>query len=321
MRTWKRGRAERLRAGLPRYIAGRLVWALIAIAAVVSITFLLIYVIPSNPITAVLGGRANAAQLAVIERHYGFNQPVWLQYLRFWRQLLHGNLGYSFASHQEVWPAISSRIGATALLAVSGLFLELLIGVSAGIFAARSRGTLRDRATMGVVIIGLGVPPFLMGLLLIYLFAFVFPIFPISGYGGISHLVLPALTVGLTGGAYYARLLRGQLVEAMDADFVRASRSRGMSERAIFVRHTLRNSILVVVTWIGMDLGYFLSGIIAVEAIFDWPGIGNLAYQAISTYDTPMILGTVLVSAVAIVTMNLIIDLLYPLLDPRLARR
>jgi peptide/nickel transport system permease protein len=317
----KRGRAERLRAGLPRYIAGRVLWALIAIAAVVTITFLLIYVIPSNPIAAVLGGRANPAQLAIIERHYGFNQPVWRQYLSFWRQLLHGNLGYSFASHEEVRPAIFSRIGATALLAVSGLFLELLIGISAGIFAARGRGTIRDRVTMGVVIVGLGVPPFVMGLLLIYVFAFVFPLFPISGYGGISHLVLPAFTVGLTGGAYYARLLRGQLVEVMDADFVRASRSRGMSEGAIFVRHTLRNSVLVVVTWMGMDLGYFLSGIVAVEAIFDWPGIGNLAYQAISTYDTPMILGTVLISAVAIVTMNLIIDLLYPLLDPRLARQ
>jgi peptide/nickel transport system permease protein len=317
----KRGRAERLRAGLPRYIAGRVLWALIAIAAVVTITFLLIYVIPSNPIAAVLGGRANPAQLAIIERHYGFNQPVWRQYLSFWRQLLHGNLGYSFASHEEVRPAIFSRIGATGLLAVSGLFLELLIGISAGIFAARGRGTIRDRVTMGVVIVGLGVPPFVMGLLLIYVFAFVFPLFPISGYGGISHLVLPAFTVGLTGGAYYARLLRGQLVEVMDADFVRASRSRGMSEGAIFVRHTLRNSVLVVVTWMGMDLGYFLSGIVAVEAIFDWPGIGNLAYQAISTYDTPMILGTVLISAVAIVTMNLIIDLLYPLLDPRLARQ
>ncbi len=317
----KRGRAERLRAGLPRYIAGRVLWALIAIAAVVTITFLLIYVIPSNPVAAVLGGRANPAQLAIIERHYGFNQPVWRQYLTFWQQLFHGNLGYSFASHEEVRPAIFSRVGATALLAVSGLLLELLIGISAGIFAARGRGTVRDRVTMGVVIIGLGVPPFVMGLLLIYVFAFVFPVFPISGYGGISHLVLPAFTVGLTGGAYYARLLRGQLIEVMDADFVRASRSRGMSEGSIFVRHTLRNSVLVVVTWMGMDLGYFLSGIVAVEAIFDWPGIGNLAYQAISTYDTPMILGTVLISAVAIVTMNLVIDLLYPLLDPRLARQ
>ncbi len=116
------------------------------------------------------------------------------------------------------------------------------------------------------------MPPFLMGLLLIYVFAFLWPVFPVSGYGGLSHLVLPAFTVGLTGGAYYARLLRGQLVEVMDADFIRASRSRGLSERSIFIRHTMRNSILVVVTWIGMDLGYFLSGIIAVEAIFAWPG-------------------------------------------------
>jgi peptide/nickel transport system permease protein len=319
--TTNTGRAERLRAGLPRYIAGRLLWVIIAIAAVVTITFFLIYVVPSDPITAVLGGRANAAQLAIIKHQYGFDLPVWMQYLHFWRQLLHGNLGYSFATHQSVWPAIAGRIGATAILAVSGLFLELLIGVSAGIFAARARGRARDRLTMGAVIVFMGVPPFLMGLLLIYVFAYLVPILPVSGYGDVAHLVLPALTVGLTGGAYYARLLRGQLVEVMDADFVRASRSRGMSERSIFVRHTLRNSMLAVVTWMGMDLGYFLSGIIAVEAIFSWPGIGTLAFQAITAYDTPMIIGTVLVSAIAIVTMNLVIDLLYPLLDPRLARQ
>jgi peptide/nickel transport system permease protein len=293
----------------------------VAIAAVVTITFLLIYVVPGDPITAVLGGRANAQQLASIKHQYGFDLPVWRQYLHFWSQLLHGNLGYSFATHQQVWPALASRIGATIELALTGLFLELVIGVSTGIFAARMRGTRRDRVAMGAVMVGMGVPPFLMGLLLIYLFAYVFPIFPVSGYGDLAHLVLPALTVGLTGGAYYARLLRGRLVEVMDADFVRASRSRGMTERSIFIRHTLRNSMLAVVTWMGMDLGYFLSGIIAVEAIFAWPGIGTLAFQGITAYDTPMIVGTVLVSAVAIVTLNLVIDLLYPVLDPRLAHR
>jgi len=319
--TLARPRATYRLPEFPRFLAGRLVWLAVAIAVVVSIAFLLIYIVPSDPVSAILGGRIQADQIAVIQARYGFDLPIWEQYLRFWAGLFHGDLGFSFATQQEVGPAVLSRIGATATLAVAGLGLSLVIGVGAGVFAAVNRGTWKDRTAMGAVVLGMGVPPFLMGLILVYILAFLIPVFPVSGYGTISHLILPALTVGLTGGAYYARLLRGGLVEAMDADFVRASRARGMRERSTFVRHTMRNSFLPVLTWMGMDLGYFLSGIIAVEAIFAWPGIGTLAYRAITNYDTPMIVGTVLVSAVAIITINLIIDIIYPLLDPRMVRR
>ncbi|MHB8650430.1 MAG: ABC transporter permease [Gaiellaceae bacterium] len=302
------------------YLTGRLAWVAIALWAVVSITFLLIYIIPGDPVSAVLGGRASGNVLKEVQRQYGFDRPVLVQYSRFWSHLFHGDLGFSFATQQPVWPAIRGRLGATAELAVAGVLLELLIGVCAGIFAALNRGTWRDRAAIGIVVVGIAVPPFFMGLLLIYLFAFLVPILPVGGGGGIRHLVLPALTIGLTGGAYYARLLRARLVEVMDEDFVRVSRSRGLRERAIFTRHVLRNSILPVVTWFGMDLGYFLSGVVAVEAVFGWPGIGLLTFNAISTFDTPMIIGTVLVSSVAIVLANLCIDLLYPVLDPRISR-
>jgi peptide/nickel transport system permease protein len=302
------------------YLTGRLVWLVIALWAIVSITFLLIYVIPGDPVSAIIGGRASGSVLKAVQHQYGFDQPVWVQYGRFWRQLGHGDLGFSFATQQAVWPAIRSRLPATAALAGAGVLLELVIGVAAGIFAALNRGTWRDRFAIGTVVVGLAVPPFFMGLLLIYLLAFELPIFPVGGGGGLRHLALPALTIGLTGGAYYARLLRSRLVEVMDEDFVRASRARGLRERTIFVRHVLRNSILPVVTWFGMDLGYFLSGVIAVEAVFGWPGIGLLTFQAIGSFDTPMIVGNVLVSAVAIVLVNLCVDLLYPILDPRIAR-
>lgn len=286
----------------------------------VSITFALIYLVPGDPVSAVIGGRASGSTLAAVQRQYGFDLPVWEQYLRFWGHLLRGDLGFSFATQQGVWHAISGRIGATLELAVAGIALELLIGVSVGIFAALHRGTWRDRVAIGGLVVGLATPPFFMGLLLIYLLAFLVPVFPVSGSGSLRHVVLPALTIGLTGGAYYARLLRARLVEVMDEDFVRASRARGLGERKIFVRHVLRNSMLPVVTWFGMDLGYFLSGVVAVEAVFGWPGIGSLTFQAIGSFDTPMIVGAVLVSAVAIVLANLVIDLLYPLLDPRIAR-
>lgn len=295
-------------------------WALVAIATIVTITFGLIYVVPGNPVSAVIGNRVGADVLASVERQYGFDEPVWVQYGHFWSRLFHGDLGFSFATQQPVWPAIRSRLGATAQLALCGLAIELVIGVTAGVFAALNRGSWRDRVAMGAVVTGIAVPPFFMGLLFIYAFAFLFPILPVGGQGNLTHLVLPAFTIGVTGGAYYARLLRARLVEVMDQEFVMASRSRGLPERSIFIRHTLRNSILPVVTWLGMDLGYFLSGIVAVEAVFSWPGIGMLTFHAIGSFDTPMIVGTVLVSAVAIVLANLVIDLLYPLLDPRVGR-
>lgn len=308
------------RRRLAWYLARRLGWVIVALWAVVTITFLLIYVIPGDPVSAVIGGRASGDVVRNVQHRYGFDRPLWVQYGRFWSHLLHGDLGFSFATQQAVWPAIRARLGATAALAGTGLALELAIGMSAGIFAALNRGTWRDRAAISVTVCGLAVPPFFMGLLLIYLLAYTWPVLPVGGGGGIAHLVLPALTVGLTGGAYYARLLRARLVEVMDEEFVRASRARGVPERVVFVRHVLRNSILPVVTWLGMDLGYFLSGIVAVEAVFGWPGIGMLAYQAIGTFDTPMIVGTVLVSAVSIVLANLTIDLIYPILDPRISR-
>jgi ABC-type dipeptide/oligopeptide/nickel transport system permease component len=303
-----------------RYMAGRIVWLLVVLWAVTTITFVLIFVIPSDPVRAIVGGHAPASVVATIRHQYGFDAPVLVQYGRFWGRLVQGNLGFSFATHQEVASAVIGRLGATAELALAGVLLELVIGIPVGALAAWYRGTWRDRTAIGIAVVGLATPPFWLGIMLIWALAFKVPLFPIGGIGGLSHLVLPALTIGITGGAYYARLLRARMIEVADEEFVRASRARGMAERSIFFRHVLRNSLVPVITWLGMDLGYFLSGVVVVEVVFGWPGIGMLAYQAISQFDTPMIVGTVLVSAVAIAVLNLIVDLAYPLLDPRIAR-
>lgn len=300
------------------YVRRRVLWLVVVLWAVVTVTFLLIYIIPTDPIQAVTGGHAPAEVVENIRRQYGFDDPIWVQYLRFWERLAHGNLGYSYATHRQVLPAIGGRLGATAKLAIAGAFAELLIGIPMGIFAAWHRQTNWDRIAIVLVVVGLATPPFWLGILLIYTLAFKLPLFPIGGYGGVKHLVLPALTIGLTGGAYYARLLRAKLIEVMDEDFVRASRARGLAEGKVFLRHVLRNSLIPVVTWLGMDLGYFLSGVVVVEAVFGWPGIGMLAFQAIAQFDTPMIVGTVLISAVGISVLNLVVDLVYPLLDPRI---
>jgi peptide/nickel transport system permease protein len=306
--------------GFLRHLGRRLAWLVVVLWAVVTITFMLIFVVPSDPVRAVTGGHAPPEVVANVRHQYGFDRPIWVQYGRFWERVAHGDLGYSFATHRDVAKAILGRLGATAELALAGVLMELLIGIPIGAFAAWHRGTWRDRTAIGAVVVGLATPPFWLGILLIYLLAFKVPLFPIGGYGGIDHLVLPALTIGLTGGAYYARLLRAGMTEVMDEEFVRAARARGLSERTNFFRHVLRNSLIPVVTWLGMDLGYFLSGVVVVEVVFGWPGIGMLAFQAISQFDTPMIVGTVLVSAFAIALLNLVVDLVYPVLDPRIVR-
>lgn len=295
-------------------------WFAIVLWAIISITFLLIFVVPADPVEAITGGHAPPSVVANIRHQYGFDAPVWVQYGRFWMRLVHGDLGYSFATRQPVLGAILARLRATAELALAGILMELLIGIPVGAFAAWFRNTWRDRLAIGLVVVGLATPPFWLGILLIYILAFKLPIFPIGGYGGLDHLVLPALTIGLTGGAYYSRLLRARMIQVMDEEFVRASRARGLAERTIFLRHVLRNSLIPVVTWLGMDLGYFLSGVVVVEVVFGWPGIGMLAFQAISQFDTPLILGTVLVSGCAIAMLNLVVDFVYPFLDPRIVR-
>jgi len=198
---------------------------------------------------------------------------------------------------------------------------ELLIGIPAGIIAALRRGTWLDQGIMLGAFTGVAAPQFALGLLLLYVLAYKLPLFPLGGYGGLEHLILPALVLGLAGGGWYARIMRSSLLEVLAQDYVRTARAKGLASRVVVYKHALRNALLPVVAMVGTDLGTFMGGVVVVESVFGWPGIGQLTWQAIQAVDIPVILGAVTFTAFFIVLANLMADLAYPLLDPRVQYR
>jgi peptide/nickel transport system permease protein len=209
------------------------------------------------------------------------------------------------------------RLPATLQLAVAGLFVELAIGIPLGIVAALKRNSWVDNLATVFGLIGISIPPFALGLVALYVFGFLIPIFPLGGYGTPLHLVLPALILGFGGAAFYARVLRNNLLEVMGEDYIRTARAKGLSPSVVLRRHTLRNALLPTVTLAGLDLALLLGGVVVIEAVFGWPGIGLQAFNAIRNQDTPIIMGTVLFASTAVVFINLAVDFLYVTLDPR----
>ena len=303
------------------YIARRLLWLVVVLFGVSLVTFIVIYAVPADP-ARTFAPNASVQAVANIRHQWGLDQPLWVQYLRYLGRLLHGDLGWSYHISQPVLGAILQRAPATAELAVAGLLMELLIGVPVGIASAVRQYGAIDRTGMILSLIGVSAPTFGVGLLLLYYLGFVLNWFPLSGFGpgfpwNVQYLVLPAVAVGLSGGAYYARLLRSSLLDVLKTDYVRTARAKGLSGPKVLLRHALPNAITPVVTQIGLDFGYFLGGIVVVEQVFAWPGIGFQAWQAIDNLDVPMIMGTVLFAAFCITLMNIVIDVLYAVLDPR----
>ncbi|MFO1040073.1 MAG: ABC transporter permease, partial [Geminicoccaceae bacterium] len=221
----------------------------------------------------------------------------------------------------QVTELILSRLPATLLLLVGAILVELALGLAAGIWAANRRGEASDRAVMVLAFTAVSAPQFVVGILLLYVFAVQLHWFPIGGYGTFSHLVLPALTLGVLGAGWYARMSRASMLEALAQDYVTTARAKGAGRTRIVLVHALRNAILAIVPMIGLDIGIFMSGAVVVESIYGWPGIGQLAWQAIQRVDIPVIVGVTMVSAVGIVLGNLLADLVAPLIDPRIRLR
>jgi peptide/nickel transport system permease protein len=216
---------------------------------------------------------------------------------------------------------ILSRLPATLLLMLGAIACELLIGLPAGILAAQFRGRLADRAVMILAFVGVSTPQFIIGILLLYVFAARLGWFPIGGYGGLSHLVLPALTLGILGGGWYGRMTRSTMVDVLHQDFIRTARAKGMSERRVVLVHALRNAMLPILAMVGIDIGVFMGGAVVVESVYGWPGIGQLTWHAIQQIDIPVIMAVTLVAAVGIVLANLLVDLIAPAIDPRVKLR
>ncbi|HZU12050.1 MAG TPA: ABC transporter permease [Chloroflexota bacterium] len=306
-----------------RYTLRRLFWAVVVLFGVSLITFALTYFMPGDPARRIAGIGASAATVASIRHQLGLDQPFWVQYSRYVGGVLHGNFGYSYVQGVPVLPAIWSRFPVTAELAIGGVIVELLVGLPTGIIAAYRRGSIADRIATVFALLGLSAPPFWLGLVLLYYLAFKMGWFPIGGYGSpfIGYLILPAFTLGIGGAAVYTRTFRSTILDVLDQPYIRMARAKGLSESVVLLRHVIPNAITPIVTQIGIDLGYFLGGVFIIEAVFGLPGIGQQAINAITQLDIPIIMGTVLFAALLIVISNIVVDLSFALIDPRVRYR
>ncbi|HEX2322830.1 MAG TPA: ABC transporter permease [Streptosporangiaceae bacterium] len=300
---------------MARALIRRLVFGIIAVAGVVVLAFLLEFVVPGDPAKAIAPRAQSAAVLASIRTQLHLNQPLIVQFADYFGNLLRGNLGTSYIQRQSVASLIGPRLLTTGVLALAGVIAEVIIGGALGI-AATLYGRLRALIS-AINLTLLAVPIFVLGLLLLLLFGFRLGIAPVTGGTGPAQLVLPALTLGLIGAPWYAQIVADQMQESLASSYVRTAVSKGLSDSYILRRHVLRNVLSPALTMVGLDLGYYLSGVVTVEVVFIWPGIGLLAVNSLHNLDRPVVMGTVIVGAVAVVFFNVVADVLRMFVDPR----
>ena len=303
------------------YLVRRLAVSLLILIGVAFITFFLLYALPADPARQIGGRSATPAQLQTIRESLGLDKPLIVQFGRYLGGLVQGDLGRSYIQRSGVGELIAARLPASLLLMLGAIFAELALGLTMGVIAAMRKGSATDQTLMIVAFLGVSAPQFVVGLLLLYVFAVKLGWFPIGGYGSFAHLVLPALTLGIAGSGWYSRIMRSSMTEVLRADYIRTARAKGLGRARILFGHAIPNAILPVIAMIGIDIGIFMGGIVVVESVFGWPGIGQLAWQAVQRIDIPIIMGVTLVSACAIVLGNLLADLVAPLIDPRIKLR
>jgi peptide/nickel transport system permease protein len=301
-----------------RYLISRLLWALVVLLGTTWITFAIAFLVPGDPARVVAGPRADAETLATIRRELALDLPLTVQYGRYLARLARGDLGRSYATRQPVAEILRRRLPATATLACAGLAVAIVIGLAGGLVTAPLAGTWIDRASLVGSLALLSAPVFWLGMLALYYIGFRWRLLPLGGAGDVRHLVLPALVLGVGTGVYYARLLHTNLVSVLGLDYIRAARARGVGRVRVVAVHALRNASLPLLTVIGLDLAALLNGVVLTETVFHWPGLGRLAFDAVLNLDVPVIMGTVLLSAILVVLSNVAVDLIYRVVDPRI---
>ena len=300
-----------------RFISIRVLLALPALWLIVTMVFLLAHIVTGDPVQQMLGEGARPEDLQQLRHTLGLDLPLPTQYGKYLAHVVRGDLGESIRFQQPVARMILSHYPATLELAIVALFVCAAIGIPAGMMAAQRRGTSTDHAIGVLTLFGLSVPNFALGPILILLFSVILGWLPVSGRGGISHLVLPSITLGAALAAILTRMVRSSVIEELSSDYVRTARAKGLSDSAVLLRHAFRNALIPILTILGLQFGTLLAGTIVTESIFSWPGIGRLSVQAIQARDYPLLQGCILLIAVSYVLVNLFTDLVYALADPR----
>ena len=303
-----------------RFVVKRILLLVPILIGVATVTFLLMYVIPGDPVLALVGERYDEETLDDMREELGLDKPLIVQYVEYLGRLARFDLGRSFLTRRPVSEAILERLPRTLVLALSAMAIAVLFGVAIGLLAAWGRFPRLGRLCMVFTLVGVSIPVFWLGLLLIHLFAIKLSVLPPSGYGGgsLRYLILPAFTLSLSSMATVARVTRSGIIDTANEDYVRTARAKGLGELVVLGKHVLRNALVPVVTIVGADFGSYLSGSVLTESIFGWPGLGRLIVQSILRRDFPVIQGAVLFMAVMFVVVNLIVDLSYGFIDPRI---
>ncbi len=303
---------------MARFLTGRLLYTIPVLWLVVSVVFLLIHLVPGDPIQQMLGEGAAAADVQAARHAYGLDKPLSQQYLHYWKGVLRGDLGQSIRFNQNVGQLVAERYPFTLRLTLAALVFAILIAIPAGVRSARRRNRWDDRAIGFVSLLGLSFPNFALGPVLILLFAIKLGILPVSGSGSLAHLVLPAVTMGGALAAILTRMVRTSMLEELGQDYIRTARAKGLQERAVVYGHALRNAMIPVLTVVGLQFGALLAGAIVTETIFSWPGIGRLTITAIANRDYHLVQGCILAIGLTYVAVNFATDVLYSLVNPRI---
>jgi len=309
-------------SGLWKFVARRLLLAVPVFVGVTLVTFILMQIVPGDPVALLMEEKAAAldpAAARIIRAKWGLDDPAPVQYLKYLRNALRGDLGISYRTDRDVLVSILERVPATAKLAGAALLIAIVIGVAMGVVAALRQNSLLDTASIMLATMGVSIPNFWLGLLLIYLLAVNLRWLPPSGYGpAYPYLLMPAITLGTGLSAVIARLTRSSMLEVIRQDYVRTARAKGLAERRVVIGHALRNAAIPIVTVVGVQLSGLLSGAVITERVFSWPGVGRLLVDSIFVRDLPMAQGCVLFIATIFIGLNLLVDLSYAWLDPRI---
>ncbi len=301
-----------------RYFVRRMAFLVLTLLGATIIIFSMLHLAPGDPIDLIVGPNVTPEVRENIRHQYGLDRPLAVQYLSFMKSLLRGDLGESIIQHKPVSELIAERFFVTLELSLTALFISFLISIPIGIKAALKRNTVTDYALMALSLIGISMPTFWFGLMLLYIVAFKLRFFPISGYGTWRHLFLPALTIGITDAALLARMVRSSMLEVIRQDYIRTARSKGLPERVVINRHALRNAHIPIITLVGLRIGGVVGGSVVVEIVFARPGLGRLMVDSILARDYPVVQGVMVVLTTCIILGNLLADILYAVVDPRI---